>query len=58
VTTGIGFGSLVFARHRGLESLGVVMAVGSLCCLVSTLVLLPALVRPGRVTTDDGIADS
>jgi predicted RND superfamily exporter protein len=58
VTTGIGFGSLVFARHRGLESLGVVMAVGSLCCLVSTLVLLPALVRPGRGTTDDGIADS
>jgi predicted RND superfamily exporter protein len=58
VTTGIGFGSLVFARHRGLESLGVVMAVGSLCCLVSTLVLLPALVRPGRGTTDAGIGDS
>ena len=48
VTTGIGFGSLVFARHRGLESLGVVMAVGSLCCLASTLVLLPAMAGRGR----------
>ncbi len=43
LTTGIGFGSLVFARHRGLESLGIVMAVGSLCCLIATLVLLPAM---------------
>ena len=47
VTTGIGFGSLIFARHRGLESLGVVMAVGSLSCLIATLVILPALVRVG-----------
>ena len=50
VTTGIGFGSLVFASHRGLESLGVVMAVGSLCCLLATLVLLPRLasgLQPG-----------
>ena len=45
LTTGIGFGSLVFARHRGLESLGVVMAVGSVCCLLSTVILLPSLVR-------------
>ena len=47
VTTGIGFGSLVFASHRGLESLGVVMAVGSLCCLFATLVLLPMLAAVG-----------
>lgn len=45
LTTGIGFGSLVFARHRGLESLGIVMAIGSACCLLSTVVLLPSLVR-------------
>ncbi|MCP4834854.1 MAG: MMPL family transporter [Phycisphaera sp.] len=45
LTTGIGFGSLVFARHRGLESLGVVMAVGSACCLLSTVILLPSLVH-------------
>ncbi len=44
LTTGIGFGSLVFARHRGLESLGLVMAIGSVCCLLATVVLLPTLV--------------
>ena len=43
LTTGIGFGSLVFARHRGLESLGIVMAIGSACCLLSTVILLPSL---------------
>ena len=51
VTTGIGFGSLIFARHRGLESLGVVMAVGSLCCLVATVVLLPRLATFQRPPT-------
>ncbi|MEC8320332.1 MAG: MMPL family transporter [Planctomycetota bacterium] len=48
LTTGIGFGSLVFAQHRGLESLGLVMAIGSACCLLSTIVLLPTLTSVGR----------
>ena len=48
LTTGIGFGSLVFAQHRGLESLGLVMAIGSACCLLSTVVLLPTLTSVGR----------
>lgn len=48
VTTGIGFGSLIFARHRGLESLGVVMAIGSGAILLATLGLLPAMIRLGR----------
>ena len=55
LTTGIGFGSLVFARHRGLESLGIVMAIGSACCLLSTVILLPSLtswLRPINVFPD------
>jgi predicted RND superfamily exporter protein len=48
VTTGIGFGSLVFARHLGLQSLGAVMAIGSIACMLSSVVLLPALIRLGR----------
>jgi predicted RND superfamily exporter protein len=48
VTTGIGFGSLVFARHLGLQSLGAVMAIGSITCMLSSVVLLPALIRLGR----------
>ena len=50
LTTGIGFGSLIFARHRGLESLGLVMAIGSACCLLATVVLLPTLVAWARGT--------
>ena len=53
ITTGIGFGSLVFANHRGLQSLGALMAIGSLCCLASTLVLLPSLARRLRACGDD-----
>ena len=52
ITTGIGFGSLLFASHRGLQSLGAVMAIGSISCLISTVVLLPALLRLMRSRSD------
>ncbi len=42
-TTMIGFGCLMLARHRGLFSLGVVMAIGSIACLLACLLVLPAL---------------
>ena len=45
LTTTIGFGALVLAHHQGLKSLGVAMAIGSLCCLVSSIWTLPALLR-------------
>ncbi len=44
-TTAIGFGSLVFASHRGLQSLGLVMLVGSVACLAVALLLVPSLLR-------------
>ncbi|MGA1466826.1 MAG: MMPL family transporter [Phycisphaerales bacterium] len=44
-TTAIGFGSLVFASHRGLQSLGLVMLVGSVACLAAAVVFVPAAVR-------------
>jgi predicted RND superfamily exporter protein len=43
VTTMVGFGSLVLAQHQGLRSLGQVLTLGVLCCLVSSTTLLPAL---------------
>lgn len=43
VTTMIGFGCLVIAEHKGLRSLGVVMAIGSAACLLAVVVLLPSL---------------
>ena len=44
-TTGIGFGALLFARHKGLESLGWVMAIGSLSCLLTAVIVLPVVLE-------------
>jgi len=43
LTTMVGFGSLMIASHRGLQSLGRVLTIGVSCCLFSSLVILPAL---------------
>lgn len=43
LTTIVGFVTLAPAHHRGLRSLGLVMSIGSACCLVTSVVLLPAL---------------
>ncbi len=42
-TTMVGFGSMMFARHQGLQSLGQVLTIGVFCCLVTSLVVLPTL---------------
>ena len=44
-TTGIGFGALLLAQHKGLQSLGWVIALGSLACLGSSTILLISLLR-------------
>lgn len=43
LTTIFGFGSLWYVQHPGLQSFGVIMAMGSLTCLISTLLLIPVL---------------
>jgi predicted RND superfamily exporter protein len=45
LTTIAGFGSLIVAKHRGIESLGFVMAVGTTTCMVVGLTFLPALLN-------------
>ncbi|MEI8064753.1 MAG: MMPL family transporter, partial [Verrucomicrobiota bacterium] len=45
LTSVIAFGSLLTGAHRGICSLGLVMTIGVLACLVSTLTLLPALLE-------------
>lgn len=42
LTTIAGFGSLILAEHRGIESLGYVMAAGTGLCMVAALTVLPA----------------
>lgn len=43
LTTIVGFGALMIASHRGLQSLGRVLTLGVTCCLLTSLVSLPAL---------------
>ncbi|MFM7803477.1 MAG: MMPL family transporter, partial [Verrucomicrobiota bacterium] len=43
LTTIAGFGSLIIADHRGIRSLGWVMAVGTATCMVAAMTLLPAV---------------
>ncbi len=44
-TTVIGFGTLLFASHRGLQSLGWLIVIGSVATLGASVVLLPAVLR-------------
>jgi hypothetical protein len=45
LTTIAGFGSLVLAQHRGIRSLGLIMAVGVATCMIVGLTLLPAMLN-------------
>ena len=42
-TTLASFGSLALSRHQGIQSMGQLLSIGMVCVLVSTLVVLPAL---------------
>lgn len=45
LTTIVGFGSLMLGKHRGIESLGFIMAVGTTTCMVAGVTFLPALLN-------------
>ena len=45
LTAIVGFGSLILAKHRGMHSLGFVMATGIATCMIAALTLLPALLK-------------
>ncbi|MEW6237275.1 MAG: MMPL family transporter [Candidatus Omnitrophota bacterium] len=59
LTTITGFGSLIFASHKGLASLGILMALGSATCWFACVVFLPALIKllprktPDKLSVDD-----
>jgi uncharacterized protein len=40
-----GFGSLTLGKHQGMQSLGLVMAIGIAACMVAGLTFLPALLN-------------
>ncbi len=45
LTTIAGFGSLILAKHRGIASLGTIMAVGVATCMFVGLTFLPCLLN-------------
>jgi hopanoid biosynthesis associated RND transporter like protein HpnN len=45
LTTIVGFGSLMLAKHQGISSLGCVMAVGTTTCMLAALTFLPAILN-------------
>ena len=45
ISTMVGFGSLMIARHQGIYSLGLLLTIGSGCGLVASLVVLPVILR-------------
>ncbi|MCI0700881.1 MAG: MMPL family transporter [Planctomycetia bacterium] len=45
LTTVLGFGTLLTARHAGMASLGLALTLGVTCCMFAALVLLPALLH-------------
>ncbi|HWY74993.1 MAG TPA: MMPL family transporter [Verrucomicrobiae bacterium] len=52
LTTMSGFGSLIIAKHQGIQSLGAVMTMGVATCMIAGLTFLPAmlnLLSPWRV---------
>jgi hypothetical protein len=48
LTTTVGFASLMIARHRGIQSLGLLLTLGTVCVLVASFTVLPGL--PGILT--------
>lgn len=45
LTTVLGFGTLITARHQGMVSLGLALALGVSFCMIAALVWLPAVLR-------------
>jgi hopanoid biosynthesis associated RND transporter like protein HpnN len=57
LTTILGFGALMVASHKGLESLGRVLTLGVTTCTITSLVLLPAILTLVRPRVGSGAGD-
>lgn len=45
ITTLASFGTLIFARHQGIASLGLIMSLGTITCFVGSMILLPCVLK-------------
>ena len=53
LTTLFSFGNLAFSPHRGTASMGLILTLGVLLVIISTLVMLPAFLPKPRETAAD-----
>lgn len=58
LTTMIGFGCFLLADHRGLQSLGRVLVISMATCLITSLVVMPALLTYLTRNRTDSADDS
>jgi hopanoid biosynthesis associated RND transporter like protein HpnN len=58
LTTMIGFGSMMIASHRGLQSLGRVLVIGVTCCLITSITILPILLSLWTRDKEDVLEES
>ncbi len=52
LTTSVGFGSLIFASHKGLASFGALMALGTATCWFSCVIVMPAMIKVFGMSRD------
>jgi hopanoid biosynthesis associated RND transporter like protein HpnN len=45
LSTIVGFGSMMLAAHRGIYGLGLLLTLGSITCLIASLIVLPVLLK-------------
>ena len=57
VTTTISFGTLALSSHRGVASLGVVLAIGMVLTVLANLIVLPSLIRAAGLMRGEDAAD-
>ncbi|MBI2091611.1 MAG: MMPL family transporter [Deltaproteobacteria bacterium] len=45
LTTLASFGTLAFARHKGIASLGLIMSIGTITCFITSMIILPCMLK-------------
>lgn len=45
IANGVGFGAMMIAHHRGVASLGKILALGCVCCLLAAIIPTPPVAR-------------
>lgn len=45
LTTGVSFGTLIISAHRGIMSLGIIMTLGAITCMIGSMLLLPVMLK-------------